>query len=1016
MINEDRNPLLIGRNVRLTVIHPHCIRIEEAADGRFVDAPSLFAIERDARCAGFSVKRRGGAVVVDTGAIRLTCRTDGRPLGPRNLSARIRCGKEWTSWKPGQTNRGNLGGTAETLDNWTVARELPPGLISRDGWFLLDDSGTPLLADGWVKARPGTGRDWYLFGYGRDYRAAFQALAAIAGRVPLPRRYTLGAWYSRYWPYTSDDFLKIVREYKTKDFPLDMVVMDMDWHVTDMGPGSPPGSAHWTGYTWNRKLLPDAERLIAELRRQGLRVTLNDHPADGVQPHESMYRAFMKDMGANPRSGRTLPFDAGSRRYLETFYKHTHTPREREGVDFWWLDWQQFAATRSIPSLRNLPWLNLYYFRRSQEGGRRGQSLSRWGGWGDHRHPIHFSGDANTGWRMLAAEVPFTSTAGNAGCFFWSHDIGGHMGGRNEESYTRWCQFGALSASMRSHSSKDARMDRRPWAYPSWAESSMQRSFHLRSELFPTLYAEAARSCRDTFPLIRPLYLEWPGREDAYRNPQEYLFGDNLLVAPVTEPGIGPRRLARQAVWFPPGTWYNVFTGERFEGPAERLVAADIDEFPLYVRAGAPLLMQPYTPRMGTDPFRRVIVRCWPGASGVSLATELYEDDGQTDGYERGECARTPVRAVWRDGEVCVTFGATAGEFAGQLDRRVWSLELPVTRQATAAFIDGQPVRVQYDAASRTNCIELPARAIRRGGEVVVRVAAADPELVAAAALARRAGLGRVTAGTPCPKLLRRALAKGTTMQKRLALRAAGVGLFGKVESVYGYPDDPNIFFYAPAEFGVKARMRLGTGRTACDVRLTGLRTPIDMPRLLSRLPGPADELYFPQAGIELAVQYSILGRAVSGTETYFAHQPYWPFRRNLAPRAKVTASSAMDDQPASGAIDGIVDGLPGDRTHEWASRGEKAGAWIQLDWAKPVAVSRVLLFDRPNYADHILAGKVELSDGTVLPVGELPADGRTPFELHFRGRKIRWVRFTVTEVSELTGWVGLSEIAVFRD
>ncbi|MEI7437898.1 MAG: TIM-barrel domain-containing protein, partial [bacterium] len=444
------NPITVGEGARFTVIHPHCIRIEHSPQGTFVDEPSFFAIHREARCPDFQMTEDGGRIVIDTGAIRLSCRPDGKALGPRNLSARVRHGERWVEWKPGQRNRANLGGTAETLDGWTGARALEEGLLSRDGWYLLDDSTGPLQKDGWVSSRGERGSDWYLFGYGNDYRAAFQAFAAIAGKAPLPRRYTLGSWYSRYWAYTSEDYRQIVTEYAEKDFPLDMMVMDMDWHITHpreaFGPDAPAEGQVWTGFTWDRKLLPDAEALLKWFHKEGVHVTLNDHPADGVQPHEAMYSAFMRGMGADPKSKKTLPFDAGDRNYLETFYRHTHTPREKEGVDFWWLDWQQSPYTRSLRDVKNLAWLNHYYYRCAKQGGKRGQTFSRWGGWGDHRHPIHFSGDAGTGWDMLAFEVPFTATAGNVGCFFWSHDIGGHMGGRNEEAYTRWCQFGALSA------------------------------------------------------------------------------------------------------------------------------------------------------------------------------------------------------------------------------------------------------------------------------------------------------------------------------------------------------------------------------------------------------------------------------------------------------------------------------------------------------------------------------------------------------------------------------------------
>ena len=441
-----------------------------------------------------------------------------------------------------------------------------------------------------------------------------RVLTAVGGHIPLPRKYTLGVWYSRYWRYSAEEFKQIVQEYAQHQFPLDMLVMDMDWHLNKVRPeiNAKTKIDTWTGYTWDRALIPDPPGLLKWMHDQALHVTLNEHPAAGVQPHEEMYADFMRAMGADPASGLTIPFDAGSKRYLDAFYKYTHLPREKEGVDFWWLDWQQYKSTRSIPDLDNLAALNFYNYQWTSANGQRGQSLSRWAGWGDHRYPIEFSGDANTGWPMLAFEVPFTSTAGNVGAFFWSHDIGGHMGGRNEESYTRWCQFGAMTTTIRSHSSRSATMDRRPWTYPKWAEDSMRQAFQLRSRLMPYVYSSIWEATHDSVPFTRPMYIDHPDTEDAYHQSQEYQFGDNLLVAPIASAGTGSNRMAWQAVWFPDGDWYDFFTGEKFTGPTHAIASADIDSFPLYVRGGTPLPMQPYTPRPGTAALNTLVLRCYP--------------------------------------------------------------------------------------------------------------------------------------------------------------------------------------------------------------------------------------------------------------------------------------------------------------------------------------------------------------------------------------------------------------------
>ena len=958
-------------SARFSVITPLCIRIEYSPTGHFIEAPSLFAADRAARFTGYKLTKTGKATVIDTGAIRLTYTPDGSAPSAANMQAEIKKGSGTVRWTPGAPNPGNLGGTIRTLDGVSGPVDLGQGLLSRDGWYLLDDSHSPLMTADWVQSRPAdAGPDWYLFGYGDDYKAALKSLAVIGGPVPLPRKYALGAWYSRYWPYSSTDYRQIVAEYASHDFPLDNMVLDMDWHEDG-----------WTGWSWNRKLLPDAEQLLPWFHSQGLHDTLNLHPADGVAPHEDQYAQFMKDMGADPATKQTLPFDAGSKAYMDTLAKDVLNPLLGEGVDFWWLDWQQYPNTRSVPDLTNLSWLNTLLYRNTSQGGLRGMSFSRWAGWGDHRHPIHFSGDANTNWPTLAFEVPFTATAGNVGCFFWSHDIGGHQGGRNEESYTRWVQFGATTPVLRSHSTRNAEMDRRPWTYPKWAEDSMRVSFHLRSELFPYLYSSAWQTTRDTVPLDRPMYVEYPREEKAYHNAQQYFFGDALLVAPIAMPGVGPGRVGRQTVWFPPGTWYNHFTGEPYTGGDEALVSADINEFPLYVKGGVPIPMQPYQARMATAPLTQLRVRCYPGEDGQTGRFTLYEDDGQTTAYQRGASATTPLAYVRHGNAVTVTVGPTVGHFTGQAARRGLVIELPDTGQATKATLNGRPVAAAYDALNMVTRVVCPAQAISQSATVVVQTRPADLTLLHTRAVARHmAGvLGHSTSGTTVKSMLTAALGDTTLDDagREALLAAAGIGVAHRNQGAYLYHGAIKDTLYAPPGLldAAPQTTTLPTGRILATVRVAG-RT--------MELPGDARraaDLFGPD---------------------------------NIARTAKVTVSGVEGGYGAQGVNDGNVSGYPDDKAAEWSS-GQKIGATVTLSWDAPQTVSRILLFDRPNLDDQITSGTITFSDGSTLDAGALPDDASQGFELRFPAKTITSLTFKVTGVKPTTQNAGLAEIAVFR-
>jgi len=330
---------------------------------------------------------------------------------------------------------------------------------------------------------------------------------------------------------------------------------------------------------------------------------------------------------------------------MDTLFKFAQEPLEKMGVDLWWTDYWfdgKKLPRGKIPWTSELYtlWVNEAYFRHSERRGLRGQDFTRWGDWGDHRHPILFSGDTWMLWPTLEFEVPFTANSGNTGAFFWSHDIGGYQGEADGELLARWAQFGAFSAALRVHSKNMSYVslppiDKRPWIYDKMVEDSMRASYHLRSMLFPYVYSSARQSSEESVPLSRPLYFESPAVEEAYHNPQEYLYGDAFLVAPITKPGTGP-----QKVWFPDGVWYDWFTGERFEGGTQKEFSKGLDSFPLFARGGVPIPMQPYAERMATEPLKTLVVRVYPGEQG---RFDLYEDDGLTQDYLSGHYGLTPL-------------------------------------------------------------------------------------------------------------------------------------------------------------------------------------------------------------------------------------------------------------------------------------------------------------------------------------------------------------------------------------
>ncbi|WP_379161659.1 TIM-barrel domain-containing protein [Paenibacillus sp. sgz5001063] len=716
----DRGAVIQGECYRLTVLTPELIRLEYSRQGVFEDRATQTVLNRNFPVPSFRVIDHGNKLEVVTDRLHLTY--DKQPFSRHGLSIRVRnaSGHLMSVWYFGDTPQ-DLGGTARTLDNADGAIPLEPGLLSRQGYTLMDDSRSLLLEeDGRVEPRGQEGSDLYFLGYGHDYLQCLKDFYRLCGRTPLLPRYALGNWWSRYYRYSEEEYKTLIRRFASEQIPFTVAVMDMDWHLVHIDPQYGSG---WTGYSWNRELFPDPQRFLGWLHERGLRVTLNVHPADGVRAFEEPYLAIAAELGMDPEKGDAVEFNITDPQFLLAYFKFLHHPLEEEGVDFWWIDWQQGGITR-IPGLDPLWMLNHYHYLDSGRRGARRLTFSRYAGLGSHRYPVGFSGDTIVTWESLDFQPYFTANASNAGYGWWSHDIGGHMQGYlDDELALRWVQLGVFSPILRLHSSASPFNSKEPWRFNRIAEEAMKKSLRLRHRLLPYLYTMNRYASREGLPLVQPMYYHHAEQHEAYEVPNEYYFGTEMIACPITQPVHAKTGVAEFKAWLPEGVWIDFFSGRVYDGGRRLSLYRNLEHIPVLAKAGAIVPMADLTEYTSSaaNPGQ-LELRVFAGASG---SFHLWEDEGDNAEDRDEQWCDTGITLDWGDAAV-LAIQPASGNTAAVPQQRDWKLcFVGCADTQVQVVVGGKPLAVEkaYDDVVHTLTVTVPAVTVAESLVVTLAVA-----------------------------------------------------------------------------------------------------------------------------------------------------------------------------------------------------------------------------------------------------------------------------------------------------
>ncbi len=657
----DSENIIFYKKYRITVLFDRLFRIEKNTDGGFCDNATQSIWCRNTPRVDYSVFANEDFMEIKTKRITLHIEDSIESSYVVFDGVRIAI-----------NNEENLLGTTRTLDKFNgeyhcrnnFKLKLGYGVCSRSGVAVIDDTESLRLLDGGKLIKKSSDEfDIYVFAYGGDYRAAVKALYTITGYPPLLPRFAFGNWWSRYHEYTDEEYLSLMDTFERYGIPLTVATVDMDWHysnnldeqkqITKSGKkceekgtvtNYPMG---WTGYSWNKDLFPDYKAFLRELQKRNLKVTLNLHPADGVRYFEDMYPEMAIAMGIDPKSEKVVKFDIADDRFINNYFDILHHPYEKDGVDFWWIDWQQ-GVKSSMEGLDPLWALNHYHYYDNARDGKNALIMSRYCGVGSHRYPIGFSGDTLITWSTLAYMPYFTSTSANIGYTWWGHDIGGHFDGvKDDELYLRFLQFGVFNPINRLHCANTLMLTKEPWTYKNGIGELAREAMKLRHRMIPYLHTANYRTHKLGIGLVEPMYYDYPNAEDAYEASGQYIFASDLIVCPIAE-HTADCKLSLKNVWLPRGKWTDIFTGEIYNisnGGEWIKTVRSLDSIPVFAKEGAVI---PYSNDQGnsTSNPKELEVEIYNGNNKY----ELYEDD------ENGSAAYTVFENIYSHGIETIKF------------------------------------------------------------------------------------------------------------------------------------------------------------------------------------------------------------------------------------------------------------------------------------------------------------------------------------------------------------------------
>ena len=684
-----------GTNYRITVLSERLVRLEYSVDGHFSDNLTTLVKNRNFTVPQFKVEQDQNYLVITTNYFMLQYMKNKPFLGPKfapDSYLKVALVNTDKVWFYGQAEARNFKGGAISLDNYRGKISLDKGLYSTDGFVSLDDSGNYEIDANGFLLRPDVNKvDIYLFMYKRDFGLCLKDYFTLTGYPPLLPRYAFGIWWNREKIYDFDNTKSLIKSFNRHQIPLSVLLLSEFWHIKD----KKDYNLYRTGFSFNRELFPNPQEFINYMHERGVHIGLNFDPIEGIRKEEDRYLNFAEEL--NVVGGVTIPFNVFDKNFMALYVKHLIDPLLDIGVDIYWLDYKKDLNT--IQALE-------YYYNKDFERMKKFRPLvlTRSPLVAPHRAGVLYSGETIVSWDTLKYLPFYNSMAANKGISWWSHDVGGYKDGiEDSELYLRYVQFSTFSPIFRFSAKRGVYYKREPWMWDVKTFTIAREYCWLRQRLIPYIYTAAYEYHKTGKPLIQPIYYTYPEiyDEPTYRN--EYYFGKELFIAPITKPKDVTMNRSIERVFLPKGIWYDFKTGKRFVGNKRYVVFYKEEEYPIFAKAGSIIPLANLGENINdTNPPQSMEINVFPGESNEF---KLYEDDGITKLNEDGYYIVTSIDYNYLQNNYTLIIHPVEGKTAIIPKLRNYKIRFRNTRTAddVIIYLNGDKANLEYECYEDEN-------------------------------------------------------------------------------------------------------------------------------------------------------------------------------------------------------------------------------------------------------------------------------------------------------------------------